>query len=96
MCRYARFHHAGLFRARWIARLLDKWTRTLLDRKPYVERSAGRCGGARIAERDAGELFLTAISEAEFLYGVVIMPASFQRVMQTLSKVRGVLTWTNS
>ena len=30
---------------------------------------------AWIAERDAEELFLTAVSEAELLYGVAIMPA---------------------
>jgi len=34
-----RFHHAGLFRARWTERILDEWTRNLLDWKPHLERS---------------------------------------------------------
>ena len=34
-----RFHHTGLFRARWTARILDEWTRNLLERKPHLERS---------------------------------------------------------
>ena len=34
---------------------------------------------AWIAERDADELFLTAVSEAELLYGVAIMPAGTRR-----------------
>lgn len=34
-----RFHHAGLFQARWTDRILDEWTRNLLDRKPHLERS---------------------------------------------------------
>ena len=37
---------------------------------------------AWIATRDAGELFLTAVSEAELLYGVAILPAGRRR--QTL------------
>ncbi len=36
---------------------------------------------AWIAERDAEELFLTAISEAELLYGVAIMPTGRRRAM---------------
>ena len=34
---------------------------------------------AWITERDAEELFLTAVSEAELLYGVAIMPAGRRR-----------------
>jgi len=34
-----RFHHAGLFQARWTGRILDEWTRSLLDWKPHLERS---------------------------------------------------------
>ncbi len=34
---------------------------------------------AWIAERDAQELYLTAVSEAELLYGVAIMPAGERR-----------------
>ena len=36
---------------------------------------------AWVAERDAAEMFLTAISEAELLYGVEIMPAGRRRTM---------------
>ena len=36
---------------------------------------------AWIAERDAEELFLTAVSEAELLYGVAIMPVGRRRTM---------------
>ena len=34
---------------------------------------------AWIAEQDAEDLFLTAVSEAELLYGVAIMPAGRRR-----------------
>ena len=34
-----RFHHAGLFRARWTDRILDEWTLNLLERKPRLGRS---------------------------------------------------------
>ena len=34
-----RFHHAGLFRARWTERILDEWTLNLLDQKPHLESS---------------------------------------------------------
>ena len=34
---------------------------------------------AWIAERDAKEMFLTAVSEAELLYGIAIMPAGRRR-----------------
>ena len=34
---------------------------------------------ARIAERDAQEMYLTAVSEAEWRYGVAIMPAGKRR-----------------
>jgi len=34
-----RMHHAGLFQARWTARILDEWTRRLLERKPHLEAS---------------------------------------------------------
>ena len=34
-----RFHHAGLFRARWTERILDEWTLSLLEQKPHLEPS---------------------------------------------------------
>ena len=34
-----RFHHAGLFRARWTQRILDEWTVNLLGQKPHLEQS---------------------------------------------------------
>ena len=34
-----RMHHAGLFQARWTERILDEWTRSLLERKPHLEPS---------------------------------------------------------
>ncbi len=34
-----RFHHAGLFRARWSERILDEWTLNLVGQKPHLERS---------------------------------------------------------
>ncbi len=34
-----RMYHAGLFQARWTARILDEWTRSLLERKPHLEAS---------------------------------------------------------
>ena len=34
-----RFHHAGLFRARWTEQILDEWTVNLLERKPHLEPS---------------------------------------------------------
>ena len=34
-----RFHHAGLFRARWTERILDEWTQNLLEQKPHLEPS---------------------------------------------------------
>ena len=43
---------------------------------------------AWIAERDAEELFLTAVSEAELLYGVAIMPAGRRRTMLEDSMTR--------
>ncbi len=43
---------------------------------------------AWIAERDAEELFLTAVSEAELLYGVAIMPAGGRRTMLEDSMTR--------
>ena len=43
---------------------------------------------AWIAERDAEELFLTAVSEAELLYGVAIMPAGRRRAMLEDSMTR--------
>ena len=43
---------------------------------------------AWIAERDAEELFLTAVSEAELLYGVAIMPAGRRRTMLENSMTR--------
>ena len=43
---------------------------------------------AWIAERDAEELFLTAVSEAELLYGVANMPAGGRRTMLEDSMTR--------
>ena len=43
---------------------------------------------AWIAERNAEELFLTAVSEAELLYGVAIMPAGRRRTMLEDSMTR--------
>ncbi len=43
---------------------------------------------AWIAERDAEELFLTAVSEAELLYGVAILPAGRRRTMLEASMTR--------
>ncbi len=34
-----RFHHAGLFRARWTERIIDEWTQNLLEQKPHLEPS---------------------------------------------------------
>ena len=34
-----RFHHAGLFRARWTEQILDEWTLNLLEQKPHLEPS---------------------------------------------------------
>ena len=34
-----RFHHAGLFGARWTERILDEWTLNLLEQKPHLEPS---------------------------------------------------------
>ena len=34
-----RFHHAGLFHARWTERILDEWTLNLLEQKPHLEPS---------------------------------------------------------
>lgn len=34
-----RFYHAGLFRARWSAEILDEWTRSLLAMKPGLAAS---------------------------------------------------------
>ena len=36
-----RYHHAGLFRARWTERILDEWTLNLLEQKPHLEPSVG-------------------------------------------------------
>lgn len=34
-----RFHHTGMFRARWTERILDEWTASLLEQKPDLEPS---------------------------------------------------------
>ena len=46
---------------------------------------------AWIAERDAEDLFLTAVSEAELLYGVAIIPAGRRRTMLEISMTQ----WLN-
>ena len=46
---------------------------------------------AWIAERDAEDLFLTAVSEAELLYGVAIIPAGRRRTMLETSMTQ----WLN-
>ena len=43
---------------------------------------------AWVAERDAKEMFLTAISEAELLYGIAIMPAGRRRERLTATMNR--------
>ena len=43
---------------------------------------------AWIADRDAGELFLTAVSEAELRFGVAIMPAGRRRDVLEASMAR--------
>ena len=52
-----RMHHAGLYRARWTERILDEWTRSLLERKPHLEasiRSQRRAMGAHFPEAPVG------------------------------------------
>jgi len=44
-----------------------------------------------VARREAEEMFLTAISEAELLYGVAIMPAGRRRTLLEASMTR----WLN-
>ena len=34
-----RFYEAGLFRVRWTQRVMDEWTRRLIERKPALEES---------------------------------------------------------
>ena len=34
-----RFHHAGMFRARWTERIHEEWTLNLLEQKPHLEPS---------------------------------------------------------
>ena len=34
-----RFHQVGIFRVRWSKRIIDEWTRNLLDRHPQFEES---------------------------------------------------------
>ena len=46
---------------------------------------------AWIAERDATEMFLTAVNEAELLYGIAIMPAGRRRDLLATSMTR----WLN-
>ena len=48
---------------------------------------------AWIAQRDAETLFLTAVNEAELLYGVAIMPAGRRRAMLEASMSRWLDLW---
>ena len=64
-----RFHHAGLFQARWTERILDEWTRSLLDWKPHLERSI------RSQRRAMAEHFDDAlVIRHEPLVGVLDLP----------------------
>ena len=69
-----RFHHAGLFRARWTGRILDEWTPNLLERKPYLATSVR---SQRLAMR---ELFAEApVAGYEPLIGTLKLPDSDDR-----------------
>ncbi len=64
-----RFHQAGLFQARWTERVLDEWTRNLLDQKPNLERSV------RSQRRAMDEHFADAlVSGYEPLVGALDLP----------------------
>ncbi len=64
-----RFHHAGLFQARWTGRILDEWTRNLLDWKPHLEHSI------RSQRRAMAEHFADAlVTGHEPLVGTLDLP----------------------
>ena len=69
-----RFHHAGLFRARWTERILDEWTRNLLDQKPHLERSVR---SQRHAMREHFQEAL--VTEYEQLIGTLELPDANDR-----------------
>ena len=69
-----RFHHAGLFRARWTEQILDEWTRNLLDWKPHLEQSI------RSQRRAMDEHFKDSIvSGYEPLIGALDLPDAGDR-----------------
>lgn len=69
-----RMHHAGLFRARWTERILDEWTRSLLERKPHLEPSV------RSQRRAMSEHFGEAlVSGYEPLIGTLDLPDADDR-----------------
>ncbi len=69
-----RMHRAGLFRARWTERILDEWTRSLLERKPHLEASV------RSQRRAMSEHFGEAlVSGYEPLIGTLDLPDADDR-----------------
>ena len=69
-----RFHHAGLFRARWTERILDEWTRSLIDKKPHLEPSV------RSQRRAMHEHFAEAlVTGYEPLIGTLQLPDADDR-----------------
>ena len=69
-----RFHHAGLFQARWTELILDEWTRNLLDWKPHLERSV------RSQRRAMDEHFKDSlVSGYEPLVGALDLPDAGDR-----------------
>ncbi len=69
-----RMHHAGLFRARWTERILDEWTRSLLERKPSLEASV------RSQRRAMSEHFAEApVAGYEPLIGTLVLPDADDR-----------------
>ena len=69
-----RFHHAGLFRARWTEWILDEWTLSLLQLKPHLEPSV------RSQRRAMGEHFAEAlVTGYEPLIGTFELPDADDR-----------------
>ena len=69
-----RFHHAGLFQARWTERILDEWTLNLLEQKPHLERSV------RSQRRAMREHFADAlVTGYEPLIGTISLPDADDR-----------------
>ncbi len=69
-----RFHHAGLFRARWTERILEEWTQSLLERKPHLAPSV------RSQRRAMREHFPEAVVTGfEPLIGTLDLPDAHDR-----------------